>query len=199
MLRDSFAAAPQVPEAQISPVISPQSKPATRKQHKKSARRSSCSTTSSTEGEGWERRYNELIEFRRRNNHCEVPQNYPKNTSLGTWVNKQRMEHKNRVEGKNSSLNDYRLERLESIGFRWAKRKGQASWDEKFNELVAYKAKFGNCLVPTKYKENTALGRWVSTQRSEYKKYREGKKRTSMNPDKIRRLESIGFAWFMAL
>lgn len=42
------------------------------------------------------------------------------------------MEHKNRLEGKNSSLNDSRLERLESIGFRWAKRKGQASWDEKF-------------------------------------------------------------------
>jgi len=42
------------------------------------------------------------------------------------------MEHKNRLEGKNSSLNDSRLERLEGIGFRWAKRKGQASWDEKF-------------------------------------------------------------------
>lgn len=44
----------------------------------------------------------------------------------------QRMEQKNRIEGKNSSLNDSRLERLQRIGFRWAKRKGQASWDEKF-------------------------------------------------------------------
>ncbi len=42
------------------------------------------------------------------------------------------MEQKNRIDGKNSSLNDTRLERLQTIGFRWAKRKGQASWDEKF-------------------------------------------------------------------
>jgi len=53
--------------------------------------------------------------------------------------------------------------------------------------------------VPTKYKDNTALGRWVSTQRAEYKKYNEGGIKTSMNADKIRRLEAIGFAWFMAL
>jgi len=161
---------------------------------------SSGSTASSTgEGGSWERRYTELLEFKRVHNHCEVPQNYVENTSLGTWVNKQRMEQKNRIEFKNSSLNDSRLERLQRIGFRWAKRKGQASWDEKFNELVAYKAKIGNCHVPTKYQKNTALGRWVSTQRAEYKKYQEGQAKTSMNTDKIRRLESIGFAWFMAL
>ena len=142
------------------------------------------------------------------------------------------MEHKNRLEGKNSSLNDSRLERLEGIGFRWAKRKGQASWDEKFvscyfwawyfvslflichnlannvlcissyilqNELLEYRERFGNCHVPTKYKANTALGRWVSTQRAEYKKYQEGQAKTSMTREKIRRLEEIGFAWFMAL
>jgi len=45
------------------------------------------------------------------------------------------MEHKNRVDGKSSSLNDDRMERLQSVGFRWAKRKGQASWEEKFVSL----------------------------------------------------------------
>ena len=67
------------------------------------------------------------------------------------------------------------------------------------NELLVYKAKHGNCHVPTKYKDNTALGRWVSTQRADYKKYQEGMSKTSMNEEKIRRLEGIGFAWFMAL
>jgi hypothetical protein len=113
--------------------------------------------------------------------------------------NQQRMEQKNRLEGKNSSLNDSRLERLQMIGFRWAKRKGQASWNEKFNELVQYKARNGNCHVPTKYKANTALGRWVSTQRAEYKKYSEGITKTTMTAEKVRRLEGIGFAWFMSL
>jgi hypothetical protein len=109
------------------------------------------------------------------------------------------MEQKNRLEGRNSSLNDSRLERLQMIGFRWAKRKGHASWNEKFNELVQYKARNGNCHVPTKYKANTALGRWVSTQRAEYKKYSEGNTKTTMTAEKIRRLEGIGFAWFMSL
>lgn len=150
------------------------------------------------EGSSWEKRFAELVEFKAKHGHCEVPQNYKDNTSLGIWVNKQRMEQKLRVEGKNSSLNDVRLQRLESVGFRWAKRKGQVSWNEKFEELKAYKKKHGNCHVPTKYKENTALGRWVSTQRAEYKKYCDGEK-TNMTDEKIRRLEGIGFAWFMAL
>jgi hypothetical protein len=150
------------------------------------------------EGSSWEKRFSELLEFRAKHGHCEVPQNYKENTSLGIWVNKQRMEQKLRIEGKNSSLNDARLQRLESVGFRWAKRKGQVSWNEKFEELKAYKKKHGNCHVPTKYKENTALGRWVSTQRAEYKKHCEGQK-SHMTAEKIRRLESVGFAWFMAL
>ncbi len=51
------------------------------------------------------------------------------------FLHQQRMEHKNRFDGKSSSLNDGRLARLQSIGFRWAKRKGQASWEEKFVSL----------------------------------------------------------------
>lgn len=193
----SRVAAPEAPP-------NPHSTPVMRRHQRQSTLlvpSSSGSTTSSKGGEGgsWERRFNELLEFKRTHGHCEVPQSYAENTSLGTWVNKQRMEQKNRIDGKNSSLNDARLERLESIGFRWAKRKGQASWDEKFMELLAYKAKHGNCHVPTKYRGNTALGRWVSTQRADYKKYQEGESKCSMNADKIQRLESIGFAWFMAL
>eukprot|EP00804_Cyclotella_cryptica_P011990 CCRYP_004468-RA/>CCRYP_004468-RA protein AED:0.11 eAED:0.11 QI:403/0.75/0.8/1/0.5/0.4/5/185/622 len=167
-----------------------------------SSRQDSMASTLSSGGEGssWEKRFAELLEFRAKFGHCEVPQNYKDNTSLGIWVNKQRMEQKNRMEGKNSSLNDLRMQRLESVGFRWAKRKGQVSWNEKFEELKAYKKKHGNqCHVPTKYKANTALGRWVSTQRAEYKKFCEGDEKSSMTTEKIRRLEEIGFAWFMAL
>ena len=61
-------------------------------------------------------------------------------------------------------------------------------------ELLAYHKQHGNSHVPTKYKENTALGRWVSTQRSEYNKYRKGSK-SSMTQDKITQLEKVGFAW----
>lgn len=173
--------------------------PSTRKQPRILQPTSSGSNDTTSSTPSWEKRFTELVGFKRAHGHCEVPQNYSENPSLGTWVNKQRMEQKNRLDGKTSSLTDSRFERLQAVGFRWAKRKGQASWDEKLNELKFYKAKFGNCHVPTKYKGNTALGRWVSTQRAEYKKYSEGVAKTSMNADKIRRLEEIGFAWFMAL
>ena len=55
--------------------------------------------------------------------------------------------------------------------------------------------------VPTKNKTNKALGRWVSTQRANYKKYKKGEweKLPRMDRDqferRIRRLEAIGFPW----
>ena len=45
-------------------------------------------TTSSTPS--WEKRFTELVGFKRAHGHCEVPQNYSENPSLGTWVNKVR-------------------------------------------------------------------------------------------------------------
>mmetsp|Transcript_13386 Transcript_13386/g.17033 ORF Transcript_13386/g.17033 Transcript_13386/m.17033 type:complete len:429 (-) Transcript_13386:177-1463(-) len=155
-------------------------------------------TSTSGQRNSWDRKFNDLLEFKQQHGHCDVPQTYAPNPKLGVWVNKQRMEHKNREDGNISTLTDERLERLQGIGFRWAKRRGQVRWDEKYAELIQYAAKFGNCHVPTKYKENTALGRWVSTQRAEYKKYCKGEK-SSLTAEKIQRLDSIGFAWFMAL
>lgn len=147
----------------------------------------------------WDIRFKELSAFKAKYGHCNVPQKYPANKSLGIWVNKQRMEYNKRIDGKKkSSLNDSRLERLQSLGFRWAKRKGQASWENHFDALVAYKAENGHCSVPTKYKEDTALGRWVSTQRAEYKKYSEGEL-SQITADKIKRLEDVGFAWWMGV
>eukprot|EP00985_Skeletonema_marinoi_P016979 scaffold9241_cov135-Skeletonema_marinoi.AAC.2 len=155
-------------------------------------------TSTSSQRNAWDRKFHDLLEFKQQHGHCDVPQTYAPNPKLGVWVNKQRMEQKNREDGNISTLTDERLERLQSIGFRWAKRRGQVRWDEKYGELIQYAAKFGNCHVPTKYKENTALGRWVSTQRAEYKTFCKGEK-SSLTAEKIRRLDSIGFAWFMAL
>ena len=52
----------------------------------------SSSLSPGGEGGSWERRFSELTEFKRVHGHCEVPQNYSENTSLGTWVNKVRTE-----------------------------------------------------------------------------------------------------------
>jgi hypothetical protein len=53
--------------------------------------------------------------------------------------------------------------------------------------------------VPTKNKENRALGRWVSTQRSMYKKYQEDDiNDVEVWSRRIRRLNGIAFSWSLA-
>ena len=64
---------------------------------------------------------------------------------LGIWVNKQRMEKKAYDEGKRNSMTAEKIEALNDLGFTWAKRKGQAAWNEKFQELVLYKDEHGDC------------------------------------------------------
>jgi len=66
-----------------------------------------------------------------------VPQQYEVNHALGIWVNKQRMEYKGYAQQARTSMTRRRVDLLEKIGFEWAKPKGQAAWDEKFQELFA--------------------------------------------------------------
>ena len=101
-------------------------------------------------------------------------------------------------EGKRSSMTERKVLALESIGFTWAKRKGDASWRFKYHELKDFAEKHGTCDVPTKYAPNPALGRWVSTQRSEYKVFMQsGGRSRHLTQEKIDMLNSLGFKWEM--
>jgi hypothetical protein len=91
-------------------------------------------------------------------------------------------------------MTQWKLEALHDLGFAWAKRKGQPSWDARFQELVEYHSLHGNCMVPTKYATNPALGRWVSTQRSQYKSYID-KLPTQMTKLRYEKLMTLGFKW----
>lgn len=93
----------------------------------------------------WYMRLGELHDYKAQFGNCSVPQKYPPNPSLGTWVNKQRMEYKMFCEGGKHSLSETKRQKLESIGFDWGKRKGDASWEQKFQELQEYKANFKDC------------------------------------------------------
>jgi Helicase associated domain len=117
------------------------------------------------------------------------------------WVNKQRMEKMFLDEGKRSSMTPRRIECLESIGFTstWAKRKGDYSWMRHFAEMQQYQAQHGHCNVSTKYDANPPLGRWVSTQRSEYKLFQRGMCTKLMNQTKIDMLNSLAFQWEIPL
>jgi len=104
------------------------------------------------------------------------------------------MEKKFYDDGMRSSMTPARIRALESINFTWAKRKGEHSWLQKYNELLEYKKEFGHVDVPTKYVENKALGRWVSTQRAQYKFLQTGKK-SQLTEERLRKLKAVGFVF----
>jgi hypothetical protein len=101
---------------------------------------------------------------------------------------------KNKFEEKDklSSMTEDRIQALEKLGFEWAKRKGEESWNASYKELCEYHKKHGHADVPTKYKENKALGRWVSTQRSQYKQWKSTEK-TQMTEERHQKLCEIDF------
>ncbi|GKY90651.1 hypothetical protein MPSEU_000038500 [Mayamaea pseudoterrestris] len=142
----------------------------------------------------WYQRLSDLIAYKELWGDCAVPQKYSLNPALGIWVNKQRMEAKFKQEGLKSSMTAAKQQALNDIGFSWAKRKGQPSWDTRFAQLQEYAQQNGHCRVPTKFAENPALGRWVSTQRSQFKQYQDNQP-THMTLERMRLLESIGFKW----
>ena len=76
-------------------------------------------------GAAWEDRLKDLEEFKNKHKHCNVPSNYPQNSSLASWVKCQRRQYKLFREGKPSNINLDRIIQLEKIGFEWELRCGK--------------------------------------------------------------------------
>ena len=81
------------------------------------------------------------------------------------------------------------------------KPKGVDAWELKYQELRQYISEFGNPNVPTKFPDNRALGRWVSTQRHMWKKCQAGEPFNNLPSEEIERrinlLNELGFSWSM--
>ena len=118
----------------------------------------------------WDIRYKELILYKQRYGNCLVPNEWPQNRQLASWVKRQRYQYKLKVEdGKRSTLTPERYQKLVNIGFVWKSQK--CKWETKFRELTKFVQQHGHCDVPTKYPANPALGTWVKSQRSLYRSY----------------------------
>mgnify|MGYP001592065932 CR=1 FL=1 len=131
----------------------------------------------------WEQRFAQILQFKRRFGHCNVPRNYPEAKGLGAWTSTQRQV---RLGTRKGSLNEDRIRRLDEIGFVWDTV--SATWEERFSGLVQFKSKTGHCNVPRNWPENPSLSHWVTTQR-------QNRKRGTLNEERLRRLNDIGFAW----
>jgi len=72
----------------------------------------------------WDTKFNMLVEFKRKSGHCNVPKNFPSNSSLACWVQKQRKEYKEFQEGYSSYPNlESNIQRLQEVGFIFDGRK----------------------------------------------------------------------------
>ena len=131
-------------------------------------------------------RFKELDQYKREHGDTLVPQNYPDNSQLGTWVNTQRVQYKLKEGGQACRMTDERVRKLNSIGFIWDVE--DAAWEEMFLELNQYKHVHGHTRVPEGYPDNPQLGRWVIEQRQNNKK-------NKLAPERVDKLNEIGFDW----
>jgi hypothetical protein len=61
----------------------------------------------------WHQQYEKLLEYKRKNGHCKVPQTNKDDKSLGVWVMCQRARHANK------KMQPDRKELLDALDFVW--------------------------------------------------------------------------------
>jgi len=135
----------------------------------------------------WTKMFKRLQTYQQEHNgSCSVPQRYPQDQQLGTWVTTQRYSY------KKGGLAKERCDQLEAIGFEWTHKREQSSqdqWAKMLKRLQAYQQEHnGSCEVPSKYPPDQPLSTWVSNQRLIYKK-------GLLTKDRFDQLEGIGFEW----
>ena len=106
-------------------------------------------------GATWEKRFQELNEYKQQHGNCDLPSSYLPHKVLAAWVHRQRTQYKLYVAGKPSTLTFERIMRLEALGFRWEirrfKRSHKPSKDNKKNPPVE-----AQCLKPMTQKPITS-------------------------------------------
>jgi hypothetical protein len=138
------------------------------------------------DGEGisaeWHARYDELLRYRETYGDLDVPKKWRENPQLGNWVSQQRQNFKSKT------LHPERHRRLNEIGFEWRSDSSKKEWITRFEELKAYKERFGNYRVPVKWKESPALNYWV-------RKQRHARKKGNLSAEQVKILNAISFDW----
>ncbi|CAJ1956933.1 unnamed protein product [Cylindrotheca closterium] len=142
----------------------------------------------------WRSQFKKLVEYKFEHGHCCVPHSYPEDPILARWVKRQRYQFKKLNDNDpTSTMTSRRIQDLDSIGFVWHSH--ASAWQEKVNELMAFKQANGHCNVPSHYPKNAALSTWVKCQRRQWKRFIRGISPSPMTMDRIQLLESLGFVF----
>ena len=139
-------------------------------------------------GRSWDFWYGLTLRYKNEFGDSNTQKRYitPDNYQLGSWQQNQKRNYKKGILSKD------RIEKLEKIGFKWEIRKEQIeeSFETGFQETLFYKERTGDPNAPQSFitSKGYLLGIWQGNQRFSYKQGR-------LSPDKLKRLEDIGFIW----
>ena len=173
------------------------------------------------EEETWKSRFVSLCLYKSQRGHCLVPSSRnstASETSLAMWVKLCRDEYE--VLGTPNAtvrmLTQERIDMLDSIDFEWniklsfpggvpppnatdtrSRHARHMSWNERYSELLQFKAIYGDANVPAVWAANRDLAEWVAEQRRDYRRYTLADCCSSrgITEEKIDKLERIGFQW----
>ncbi|KAG7342389.1 helicase domain protein [Nitzschia inconspicua] len=70
----------------------------------------------------------------------------------------------------------------------------EEKWNQRYEELLAFRRRHGHAAVPHTYPPNQQLARWIKRQRRQYKLLQDGKP-TTLTPDRQEMLDQLGFVW----
>eukprot|EP00957_Ditylum_brightwellii_P049412 3749148-Ditylum_brightwellii.AAC.1 len=154
----------------------------------------------------WNAQFDELRQYKEEHGHVNVPQSEGR---LGRWVRNQRMQYSDRQSGEDggdflTKERQRHIQQLEELGFCW--NINDANWMHKFESLKQFKEEFGHCNVPSQYKADMVLARWVLQVRLQYKNFnktvitkkgdkKKSQARNTLTDERIKLLNSIGFVW----
>ncbi|KAL7539283.1 hypothetical protein ACHAXR_009151 [Thalassiosira sp. AJA248-18] len=148
----------------------------------------------------WEKRVQQLESFKSDTGHMNVDHNYKHCSNLGGWAAEISTLYKKWKNGSQQLSEDMivKLNQLSALGFKFdvlSYYENNRSWEDHYAVLLKFKEENnGSARVPLKYKADLRLGKWVQTQRQQYKLLSDGKK-SKLTDYRIEKLESAGFEW----
>jgi hypothetical protein len=136
----------------------------------------------------WEARLLELLAFRSKHGHVNVPRGWVENSKLAVWVLNQRRFV------RRGTLREDRRRRLEQCGIVWAGAEGrlreqQETWSRMHGALRAFKQAHGHLNVPRGWPTEPSLAGWLASQRFLRKK-------GDLLPDRELRLAELEADWY---
>ena len=134
----------------------------------------------------WMRRCEALERYTRQHGNPHVPRMYSdRRLAKWVWIQRHRKAGDYKINGKLDLMSAEQTALLNKLGFRW--ELSDYRWDERFNEVKAFKEKHGRYPVSLA-KDGRDLVEWVWRQRRKHS-------RGELDPEQKAKLYSIGFDW----